>query len=56
MKVKLTKNLSGRYVGKIGDIIDVEPHHVDAIIRQDAGTVLKEPAEPKKKEEKKEPA
>lgn len=56
MKVKLTKNLSGRYFGKIGDIIDVDPPHVDVIIRQGAGLVLKEPAGPKKKEEKKEPA
>lgn len=56
MKVKLTKNLSGRYVGQVGDIIDVDPQHVDSIIRQDAGTVLKEPTESKKKEDKKEPA
>lgn len=56
MKVKLTKDLSGRYIGQAGDIIEVDPAHVDSIIRQNAGVVLKDSIEPKKKEEKKEPA
>lgn len=52
MKVKLTKDLSGRYAGKAGDVIEIDPVHLDSIIRQNAGIVLKD-EEPKKKDDKK---
>lgn len=52
MKIKLTKDLNGRYVGKAGDIIEIDPVHLDSIIRQNAGIVLKD-EEPKKKDDKK---
>lgn len=56
MKIKLTKDLNGRYVGKAGDIIEIDPAHLDSIIRQDAAVVIKD-EEPKKAEnKKKEPA
>lgn len=54
MKIKLTKDLNGRYVGKAGDTIEIDPAHLDSIIRQDACIVLKDEelkkAESKKKE------
>lgn len=52
MKIKLTKKLSGKLVGNIGDVIEVDDHFAQAIIRQSAGVVVKDP--PKPKEEKKE--
>ena len=56
MRIKLTKDINGRYIGKAGDVIEISPAHLDAIIRQGAGVVIKD-EEPKKAEnKKKEPA
>lgn len=56
MKVKLTKDLSGRYVGKAGDVIEIDPVHLDSIIRQNACIVLKDEESKKKDDKKKETA
>lgn len=53
MKIKLTRKLGGIYQGDIGEVIDVDEKHVDAIIRQSAGYVINEPKPDKPKEEKK---
>lgn len=52
MKVKLTKNLDGKLKGNVGDVIEVDDHFAQAIIRQSAGVIVKEPQ--KQKEDKKE--
>ena len=50
MKVKLTKKLDGKLKGNVGDVIEVDDHFAQSIIRQSAGIIVKEPPKEEKKE------